>query len=103
MSEAKLYYTPPTNEQFEEVKSAAKKLWFEVDPDNDKYGYASEKNRQIENIANVRDNFMYILAMYDVNNQRKLISKLSDDAKEAIRVRLIDGGNDINYLRMVGL
>jgi hypothetical protein len=68
-------------------------LWKEVDTDNDRYGYASEKINSIKNIQNVGDNFMYMIAMFDHLNHRKLTQKLTETAREEIRNRMIDGGN----------
>lgn len=58
----KLYYMPPTDEVFNEVKNSAIEIWREYD---DTYGYASEKISQIKNISNVRDNFMFMVARSD--------------------------------------
>ena len=87
-----IYYTPPTEELFMEVKEKAIELWHEVDTDNDKYGYATEKVNQIKDIANVGDNFMYMVAMFDIYNQRLLAEKLSKEARLAIRERMVAGG-----------
>ena len=53
----KLYYIPPEDKQFEEVKEKAIEIWNEYD---NTYGYASEKVDRIKNIKNVDGNFMYI-------------------------------------------
>jgi len=92
MNEAKLYYTPPRQELFEAVKSRAMKLWKEVDTDNDKYGYATEKINQIKNIENIGDNFMHIIAMFDPNNQKILAARLADETKKEIHDRINDSG-----------
>ena len=97
---SKLYYTPPSDKCFEELKEKAIEIWKTYD---DTYKYATGKINRIKDIKNIQDNFMYILAMFDHINQRKVISKLSNETKEAIRIRLIDGGNDKSYLRMIGL
>jgi hypothetical protein len=95
---SKLYYTPPTQKAFDEVKEKAMELWKEVDTDNDKYGYASEKINAIKDIRNIEDNFMYMVAMFDENNQRKLANRLAQETKDAIRERMIDGGSSEEYL-----
>jgi len=71
------YYKAPSQEVFEEIKAAAIKLWPMIDSDNDKYGYATSKINRIKDIQNVSDNAWYIVAMFDYNNQRKLINMLS--------------------------
>lgn len=84
-----LYYTPPPQEQFNELKRKAIKIWGAYD---DTYGYASEKINKIKDLENVGDNFMYIVAMFDPNNQRILSDGLSQEAKKAVADRLRDGG-----------
>ena len=86
----KLYYTAPSDEIFEEVKQKAIEIWSEYD---NTYGYASEKTDRIKDIKNIQDNVMFIVAMFDSNNQKKLAEKLSEEARKALRERMIDGGN----------
>ena len=88
-----LYYTPPTGEQFNELKEKAIELWKQIDTDNDKYGYATEKINRIKDMDNISNNFMYIVAMFDQNNQRKLAEKLSEETRKEVRDKMIDGGN----------
>ena len=92
-----LYYTPPPEISFAEVKSAAMELWKQVDSDNDRYGYATSKIDRIKDIKNVKDNFMYIVAMFDIHNQAKLASKLSAETRQEISLRLLVGGADPRY------
>jgi hypothetical protein len=98
-----LYYQAPVDKCFDEVKEKSIELWREVDHDNDRFGYASSKINRIKDIKNISDNFMYIFCMFDIFNQSKLIKKLSEKTKEEIRIRLISGGNNIFYLRRIGL
>ena len=69
---SQLYYTKPSDECFEEVKQAAIDVWNTYD---NEYGYATEKINGIKDIKNVSDNLMYIVAMFDQNNQSKLAEK----------------------------
>lgn len=91
--EKNLYYEAPADEQFEELKKAALALW-------NTYGdpYRSEKVGRIKNIQNVHDNFMYILAMFDSLNQRKVAANLSIETKQALRDRLKAGGNTDDFI-----
>lgn len=93
-----LYYTPPTEDAFNEVKVRSIELWKEVDTDNDKFGYATEKINRIKDIHNVGDNFMYMVAMFDQGNQELLAEKLSEETRTAIRERMIDGGSEPQYI-----
>lgn len=90
-----LYYIPPTNEIFNELKEAAIKVWKEFD---DAHGYATNKINRIKDITNVQDNFMYIVCMFDINNQRKLSNLLSVETRKAVRDRMIDGGSEEQYI-----
>jgi hypothetical protein len=91
----KLYYTPPTDEIFEEVKQACMDLWQDV---GDQQSYIDEKVSRIKDIKNIQDNFMYMIAMFDDNNQRALSRALTFDASLAIRERMIDGGTPLEYI-----
>ena len=79
-----LYYTPPSDEVFEEMKAKSIALWNTYD---NSYGYATEKVARIKYIHNVSDNFMYMLAMFDHVNQRKIKDELSEEAIAAIDER----------------
>lgn len=92
---SRLYYTPPSEEQFNEVKGKAIEIWNDF---SNEYGYVDEKVNSIKDIANVQDNFMYMVAMFDMDNQRKLANKLSDETKQAVRERMIDGGQPKNLI-----
>lgn len=87
-----IYYTPPSDQCFDELKEKAMELWHEVDTDNDKYGYATEKCNRIKDIKNVSDNFMYIVRMFDTHNQRILAIKLSPDTSNQVYIRFAEGG-----------
>jgi plastocyanin domain-containing protein len=89
MNDARLYYSAPPQECFEDMKNCAIQIWKGYD---NEYGYADEKINQIKDIGNVKDNFMYILAMFDDINQRKMGDILLEETKSEARARMIDGG-----------
>lgn len=89
MLNPRIYYTPPPNGCFNELKKEAIKLWKTHD---NTYGYVDEKVERIERIQNVSDNFMYIVAMFDNNHHTKLAQLLTEDTRKEIRVRMVDGG-----------
>jgi len=66
-----LYYTAPSDEIFEDIKRAAIEIWGGYD---DTYGYASGKIGQIKDITNVKDNYMFMVSMFDQDNQTKLMA-----------------------------
>ena len=91
---SKLYYTPPEEKQFNELKEKAIEIWNTYD---NKFGYVDEKVNRIKDMQNIEDNFMYMIAMFDISNQRKLAMKLSDETRKAVSDRIIDGGTPDEY------
>lgn len=88
-----LYYTPPEDKIFKEVQEKALSIWKEM---NSHSNYENEKIERIKNLENIRDNMMYIVGMFDPNNQRVLAGKLSTEAKKAIHDRIEAGGGIVN-------
>jgi len=80
-----LYYTPPSDEVFNEMKQLAIDLWNTYD---NTYWYADEKVDKIKDIENIWDNFMYIFAMFDSDNQSKIMFWASEIVREETRKRL---------------
>lgn len=70
----KTYYTAPPDHIFEEIKREAIKIWQSYD---DTYGYATDKINRIKDVGNVKDNYAYIIAMFDTQNQRQLLANLA--------------------------
>ena len=91
---SKLYYTPPLQNVFDEVKEKAIEIWKTYD---NTYGYVDEKLNKLRGLGNFGDNFMYMVAMFDQENQSKLGHKLSPEARQAISDRLKDGGTPDFY------
>lgn len=89
---SELYYTPPTDTQFVELKEKAIELWKAVDKDNDRFGYASEKINRIKDLANISDNFMMMVAMFDMGNQLSLAGSLTKETRQAVADRMSAGG-----------
>lgn len=85
----KLYYTAPEDKYFDELKERAVQLREERYPEATGPYYAQEK---IDIIKYISDNFMYIVAMFDDNNQKLLADMLTPETRRAIRERMIDGG-----------
>ena len=86
----RLYYTSPTDKQFNELKEKAIEVWKEL---NSHPSYENEKVNRIKDLKNISDNFMTMVAMFDIFNQAKLAEKLSKETRQAVRERMIDGGN----------
>lgn len=75
------YYTAPSDKVFNEIKEAAIEIWQTYD---DTYGYATEKITRVREITNVKDNWGYIVGMFDSPNQQKLLAKLSPEARAKV-------------------
>lgn len=89
MQNTKLYYTAPSDEIFEEVKKRAIEIWKErAKEETWDENYLKEKLDRIKDLKNIRDNMMYIIAMFHTLIQNYLISTVSLDAQLAILNRL---------------
>lgn len=86
-----LYYTPPSQNTFEEIKNAAIGIW---DGYDDTHGYATEKKNRIKDLENVGDNYAYMVAMFDHVNSAELYAKLSDEAREELNKHLTVSQDD---------
>ncbi len=85
----KLYYTPSSDEQFDELKAKAIEIWQGYNNDNH---YVDDKVSRIADIKNISDNFMYMVAMFDSENHKKLAGMLTSETREQVRLRMVDGG-----------
>lgn len=97
-----LYYQVPSDEIFEEVKRESIKIWETYD---NEYGYVDKKVDRIRDMENVSDNMMFIVGMFDIYNQVKLMENLSAEARQAIEDRLPEDYFLQNYIfaKMIGL
>ena len=80
------YYTAPKQKIFEEIKKKAIEIWETYD---NQFGYVDEKVGRIKDIKNIRDNTAYMVAMFDSDNQRKLLNKVAGETKNWL-IRLLD-------------
>jgi len=81
------YYTPPSDEIFNDIKQAATKLWLTYD---DQFKYATGKIDRIKDIENVKDNYAYMVAMFDHFNQQKLFRLLQRKDSYDLVLRVIN-------------
>jgi hypothetical protein len=95
MDEAELYYTSPTDEVFNEVKEKCIAVWNMFD---NEFGYVDEKVNRIKDLPNTGSNLMSMVLMFHMNLQRELSKHLSDEANEALMLRLLDGGADVQFI-----
>lgn len=79
------YYTPPSQEVFDDIKQASIKVWQSMD---DTYGYTTDKIKRIKDLENVQDNAWYMFAMFDIFNQAKLIDLVASTTQEKIQEML---------------
>lgn len=77
----KLYYTAPSDEIFEEVKRKSIAIWMLLDGDEYEINNSIE---YIQKIKNIKDNMMFIVAMFDNTNIQELFKHLSLKSKNAL-------------------
>lgn len=75
------YYVAPAQEVFDDIKEQAINLWNTYD---DQFGYATGKISRIKDIGNIQDNAWYMVAMFDPNNQAKLLEMVKPETREQI-------------------
>jgi F0F1-type ATP synthase gamma subunit len=75
------YYTAPSQEIFEDIKTASINIRNTYD---DEYGYASEKIARVESMDNIQDNALCIIGMFDIHNQLKLLQAVELPTKQYI-------------------
>lgn len=93
--EISLYYTPPDQALFDELKAACIEIWKTYD---DTYNHSTNKIDQIKSLYNISGNFMDMAAMFDIQNQLTLSENISDECNAAIRDRMLAGGLDPKYI-----
>lgn len=75
------YYKAPPQKVFDEIKQASIEIWRTYD---DEFGYATEKINSIKDLENVGDNAWYMVALFDIVNQHKLLEKVSQETADMI-------------------
>ena len=88
-----MYYIPPELFYFNELKAEAIKIWKET---KGVTVYKDKKINAIRDMENVGDNFMRIVAMFDIFNQHKLAGRLSETTRNEVKKRLKAGGQEVN-------
>jgi hypothetical protein len=74
------YYTAPPQRVFDDIKINAQKIWQTYQhPD-----YVAEKMARTE-LENVSDNAWYLVAMFDLPNQNKLLNMVQPETASYIR------------------
>lgn len=86
------YDIAPPQQIFDEIKRESIKIWETYD---NTYGYATEKISQIEPLTNIRDNYSFIVGMFDGMNQQKLLYRLSAEGYLWLAERLYNRGFDV--------
>jgi len=83
----KLYYTPPSNKVFEDLRTQSISL---LETISDGY-YKKEKLGIVKEATNTEGVFMLLVSMFDLRNQKVLSSMVTDETSLEIRDRMIDG------------
>lgn len=79
-------YDPPSQEIFDDIKENSIKIWNTYGREG---GYRDEKINRIKNTENIKDNVAYLVAMFDMVNQAKLIDMVKPETAKWIRTLLV--------------
>lgn len=71
----------PSEAIFNEIKEKSIAIWSLYD---DTHWYATEKMNRVKGFKNIGDNALYIVNMFDYPNQKKLLSKVSEETRQYI-------------------
>ena len=80
------YYKAPPDEIFQDIKDNCIKIWQTYD---DTFKYATGKINDIKDIQNIKDNAWYMVAMFDQDNQGKLLLMVKEETRKKI-LEIID-------------
>ena len=70
-----------SDEVFDQIKEKSIEVWNTYD---DEFGYVTEKVSRINSITNFKDNYYFIIGMFDRSNQLKLLNLLEGEARELV-------------------
>jgi hypothetical protein len=89
------YYENPPQHIFDEVKKRSVEIWETYD---NRFGYVDEKKNILNRLKNESANFMTMVSMFDISNQKRLSDMLSEESKKHVRGRLVAGGTPEFYI-----
>lgn len=95
---SKLWYTPPTDKQFKELRDVVVQVFLMRELDDNSHGYVSEKIKTIKGLTNSGSDFMYLAQMLHPNTRKLITNALSDETRTAIRERMLDGGCNPEFI-----
>jgi hypothetical protein len=90
--ETKIYYKPPKQEYFDDLKSSCIRYWKTFDND---FGYTDEKIKTLESLENVGGNFMTMVKMIHPLAWEVIAELVTLETRVHISVRLEDGGDSL--------
>lgn len=86
MTQEKLYYQEPCDSIFIEVKGACIDIWKTIYTEPTHF---KKREKHINDMENIRDNMMTIIALFSHDNLARLGDRLSDKANKSIRDRCL--------------
>ena len=90
--ETMIYYKPPGQKYFDDLKSACIRYFKTFDND---FGYADEKIKTLESLENVGGNFMSMVKMIHPLAWEVLAELVTLETRVHISARLEDGGHNL--------
>ncbi len=83
------YYTAPSDDIFEDIQKCSIFIWSSFDAIDE---YKSEKIDRIKDLSNISDNALFIVSMFDIFNQAKLLGLVKDETKNWLG-KFLDSNN----------
>lgn len=90
---SKEYYTAPDEDIFHDIKLCCLAVWAKYYYDRTSRPYMMEKMDRVLRMKNISDNYMSMIAMFDVGNQYELFTWLDAASAEKIKAALVDVDN----------
>lgn len=92
MMKTKIYYKPPAQKHFDDLKSACIRYFKTFDND---FGYVDEKIKTLESLENVGGNFMTMVKMFHPLAWEVIAELVTLETRVHISARLEDGGHNL--------
>jgi hypothetical protein len=95
-NDIKLFYTPPNDKVFEELKNACIKFWTICFKEDGK-DYVDEKVSRINSLKNEGSNFISMVQMIHPNSRILIAKQLSYETRYEVSRRLYGSGSEDEY------
>lgn len=91
---SKLYYTAPSETVFDEIRVACLMIWSKYQEPT-QLGYMREKFERVLKTKNIADNYMFLIAMFDMHNQALFAKQLTSSTLNMLIDALVEVDNNV--------